>query len=262
MFINSYFKSLRHENVVSLLDVFRRRGRLYLVFEYIEFTLLDHMERKNGTGLTASACKRLIHQMIEALHYMHSRNVIHRDLKPENVLVSQEGLVKLCDLGFARSVANTSTLDTPVNSNAVLMTEYVATRWYRAPELLIGETCYGKPVDIWALGCIIPEMMTCQPLFPGSSDLDQLYQIVRCVGPLCRRHLDMVAGKNLSSSQPLAMNKNSKWLRILAISRRDKYSLGRRFRSTPASQHFMTLTAECLEMDPDKRVNVSQLAAK
>lgn len=100
--------------------------------------------------------------------------IIHRDVKPENVLVSSAGVVKLCDFGFARLVGGTGES----------YTEYVATRWYRAPELLVGEQFYGAPVDIWAVGCLFSEMLTGEPLFPGESDIDQLFIIIKLLGKL------------------------------------------------------------------------------
>ena len=97
---------------------------------------------------------------------------MHRDIKPENVLVSPKGVIKLCDFGFARFV-------TGPNESC---TEYVATRWYRAPELLIGDNRYGKPVDVWATGCLYAEMVTGDPLFPGESQVDQLHRITKVLG--------------------------------------------------------------------------------
>lgn len=98
--------------------------------------------------------------------------IIHRDVKPENVLVSSQGVVKLCDFGFARLVSGQNEP----------YTEYVATRWYRAPELLVSDSHYGPPVDVWAIGCLFSEMMTGEPLLPGDSDVDQLYHTVKMFG--------------------------------------------------------------------------------
>lgn len=108
---------------------------------------------------------------------MHSLNVIHRDVKPENVLISKQGSVKICDLGFARTMPNNK-----------VMTDYVATRWYRPPELLIGKDDYDKSIDIWSIGCVMAEIIDGEPLFPGENDLDQLYLIQKCLGPLIAQH--------------------------------------------------------------------------
>lgn len=97
---------------------------------------------------------------------------MHRDIKPENILISPNGVVKLCDFGFARFV----------NSPNESCTDYVATRWYRAPELLVGDPRYGRPIDIWAVGCLYAEMVVGNPLFPGDSDVDQLYRITKILG--------------------------------------------------------------------------------
>ena len=108
---------------------------------------------------------------------MHSINILHRDIKPENVLISKTNQVKLCDFGFARTI--------PSNR---LMTDYVATRWYRPPELLLGKDDYDKSIDIWSVGCVLAEMIDGQPLFSGENDLDQLYLIQKCLGSLIPEH--------------------------------------------------------------------------
>ncbi|VUZ46731.1 unnamed protein product [Hymenolepis diminuta] len=104
-----------------------------------------------------------------ALREIKMLKCIHRDIKPENILINAQGDVKLCDFGFARFLADAE--DT--------YTDYVATRWYRSPELLVGDTHYGPPVDVWAVGCVFAEMLTRLPLWPGRSDLDQLYLITK-----------------------------------------------------------------------------------
>ena len=93
---------------------------------------------------------------------MHSKNVIHRDIKPENLLISKNGVLKICDFGFARKLSFESKEH---------LTDYVATRWYRAPELLLGQKDYDKSVDLWSIACIMGELADTEPLFPGDSEI-------------------------------------------------------------------------------------------
>uniref|UniRef100_A0A7G3AXW9 cyclin-dependent kinase n=2 Tax=Lutzomyia longipalpis TaxID=7200 RepID=A0A7G3AXW9_LUTLO len=178
-------KRLRHENLVNMIEVFRRKKRFFLVFEYLEHTVLEELEARSG-GLGFVTARKYIFQVLRALDFIHSNDVIHRDIKPENVLVSRLGIIKLCDFGFARTYAENETF-----------TDYVATRWYRSPELLVGDPRYGKEVDIWATGCLYAEMMTGEPLFPGESDVDQLFQIVRVLGKVTARHQVLITRNTL-----------------------------------------------------------------
>ncbi|KAM6475131.1 cyclin-dependent kinase-like 3 isoform 2-T5 [Liasis olivaceus] len=168
-----FLKQFRHENLVNLIEVFRQKKKIHLVFEFIDHTILDELQHYSH-GLDSRRLKRYLYQILRAIDYLHSNNVIHRDIKPENILVSQTGITKLCDFGFARTLA----------APGDIYTDYVATRWYRAPELVLKDTTYGKPVDIWALGCMIIEMATGNPYLPSSSDLDLLHKIVTKVGNL------------------------------------------------------------------------------
>ena len=179
---------LRHGNIVSLLEAFRRKTRLYLVFEYVEKNLLEVLETQ-PTGLDADLVKVYILQLVRAIHWCHSHDVVHRDIKPENLLINtRSNSLKLCDFGFARvlSSAAASAAGHPQD-----LTDYVATRWYRAPELLLGSTSYGFGVDLWAIGCIMGEISDGQPLFPGESEVDQLYIVQKIIGPLTAEHQEL-----------------------------------------------------------------------
>ncbi|CAH1972671.1 unnamed protein product [Acanthoscelides obtectus] len=226
-------KRLRHENLVTLIEVFRHRKRFYLVFEYVAGTLLDELERYNG-GLECEMCRERIFQVTRAISYCHYNNIVHRDVKPENVLVSTLGVVKLCDFGFARLVTNPNEA----------CTEYVATRWYRAPELLVGDPHYSSPVDVWAIGCLFAEMMTGDPLFPGESDIDQLYLIVKLLGRPCLRHLQLAS-------------KNARLKTALRIPETNSPGLQKHFSSwTPLALEFLSC---CLRMDPTHRLSCTDL---
>ena len=167
-------RMLKHDNIVQLIEAFRRKGKLYLVFEFVDRNLLEVLEGY-PKGLEADYVRHLMRQLVRAVDYCHSNEVVHRDIKLENLLVrSSDKTLKLCDFGFARLM--------PMRSG--ILTDYVATRWYRSPELLLGEGHYGKEVDIWSIGCITGELIDAQPLFPGESEVDQLYLIQKMLGPL------------------------------------------------------------------------------
>ncbi|PHJ19972.1 cyclin-dependent kinase family 5 protein [Cystoisospora suis] len=172
---------LRHENIVWLKEAFRRKGKLHLVFEYIQKNLLELLDA-SPHGLDHETVRFCIWQLLKALNYCHRNDIIHRDVKPENLLVNPKTRkLKLCDFGFARQTRDTSGP----------LTDYVATRWYRSPELLLCDPDYGKPVDMWAVGCIMGELIDGQPLFPGDNEVDQLYKIQLVLGPLLPQHREM-----------------------------------------------------------------------
>eukprot|EP00656_Telonema_subtile_P029720 TRINITY_DN327_c0_g1_i3.p1 TRINITY_DN327_c0_g1~~TRINITY_DN327_c0_g1_i3.p1 ORF type:complete len:554 (+),score=112.51 TRINITY_DN327_c0_g1_i3:85-1746(+) len=180
-------RMLKHENIVTLKEAFRRKGRLYLVFEYVERTLLEVLEA-NPNGVDPTLVQKLVYQLVKSIDWCHGNNLIHRDIKPENLLIGADNTLKLCDFGFARTLPQ----------RGAALTDYVATRWYRAPELLLawernGESFdnYGQAVDMWAIGCIMGELIDGQPLFPGESEIDQLYLIQRVLGPLTPDQLEL-----------------------------------------------------------------------
>jgi len=112
-------KELKHENIVNLIEVFRWKGKIFLVFEYVPHTLLEELEN-NQNGLEELEVKKYMWQIVRGTEFIHQHNVIHRDLKPENLLISKHGVLKICDFGFARFLSAPDTL----------YTDYVSTRWY------------------------------------------------------------------------------------------------------------------------------------
>lgn len=164
-------KEYRHVNIVNLRDVFRENGKLFLIFDYVEKTLLEELQL-SPSGLQSEKIKEIIYQILQANYFLHSSNIIHRDIKPENLLISKNGVVKLCDFGFARQMRREPGFN---------YTDYVSTRWYRAPELLVGDAAYNETVDVWAIGCIFAEIFNGMPLFPGDSDLHTLQLILETI---------------------------------------------------------------------------------
>ena len=119
----------------------------------MEKNLLEIIE-EHEDGIPSDHIKQYIYQLLKAIYYCHKHDTIHRDIKPENLLINPQTLeLKLCDFGFARVLPKEW-----IKGRKALLTDYVATRWYRAPELLLGDEKYGKPVDIWAIGCMLGEM--------------------------------------------------------------------------------------------------------
>lgn len=227
-------KHLKHENLVNLIEVFktRRKQKLHLVFEYCDRTVLDELVA-NPKGVPEPMIKRIAYQVLKAVDFCHSHNCIHRDVKPENILITKQNVVKLCDFGFARILVQ--------NEN---FTEYVATRWYRAPELLVGDTQYGTPVDVWAIGCVFCELFSGQPLLPGNSDLDQLYLIKKAFGNLIDHHIKTL--------------QNNSYYRGVAIPEPETMEpLERKF--PYVSENALNFMKCCLAMDPSKRWSCEQL---
>lgn len=168
----SLLKELDHVNIVRLLDVVHSEKKLYLVFEYLHQDLKKYMDSCPPTGLGENLIKSYLHQLLLGIAYCHGHRVLHRDIKPQNLLIDVHGNIKLADFGLARAFG------VPVRT----YTHEVVTLWYRAPEILLGSKFYSTPVDVWSLGCIFAEMIKKKPLFPGDSEIDQLFRIFRTLG--------------------------------------------------------------------------------
>lgn len=167
-------KMFRHENVLSLCTFYVGSGLfddVYLVTELFDTDLATVIRSKQT--VSEDHGKYFIYQVLRGLKYVHSSNVVHRDLKPQNILVNLNCDLKLCDFGLARGLGKLDMID---------MTDYVVTRWYRPPELIMLNKHYDMSVDIWSTGCIFAEMLNRKALFPGANYLSQLQLIVALVG--------------------------------------------------------------------------------
>ena len=176
-----------HANIIRLVNVLKADNDrdIYLVFDYME-TDLHAVIRANI--LEPIHKQYLMYQLLKALKYMHSGKVIHRDMKPSNLLLNSECELKVADFGLARSVASPESEGVTQH----VLTVYVATRWYRAPEILLGSSMYTSGVDMWSLGCILGELLGGKPLFPGSSTMNQLTKIVEVIGRPTQEDLDAI----------------------------------------------------------------------
>jgi len=173
-----------HPGIMKIKEMSRRQDQLNIVFEFCERNLLQEMRQREQEHkpFTEAEVKAIMHQALSAIAYMHRNGFMHRDIKPENFLIKEqpgqvsantfEGkLLKLADFGLAKELNEPGP-----------MTEYVSTRWYRAPELLVHSTHYTPAVDIFALGCIMGELLLGRVLFPGNSEGDQITKIVSILG--------------------------------------------------------------------------------
>lgn len=146
----------------------------YLYEELMECDLAAII--RSGQPLTDAHFQSFIYQILCGLKYIHSANVLHRDLKPGNLLVNADCELKICDFGLARGFS------VDPEENAGYMTEYVATRWYRAPEIMLSFQSYTKAIDVWSVGCILAELLGSRPFFKGRDYVDQLNQILQILG--------------------------------------------------------------------------------
>lgn len=154
-------RKLHHPNVVKLNEVVRLKDCLYFVFEFVDSNLWDWLKVQKEL-LDENTIRLIAYQILQGVAYCHKNGFFHRDLKPENLLINKDASqVKLADFGLAREIRSRPPY-----------TDYVSTRWYRAPELLLGAVSYNSPIDIFATGCIIAELYLKKPLFPGNSETD------------------------------------------------------------------------------------------
>ena len=163
-----------HDNIIRLLNVIKAENDLdlYLVFDYMEADLFNVIR---ANILQDIHKKFIIYQILKALKFIHSADIIHRDLKPSNIFINSDCHIKLGDFGLARTLEHNPHMGSVV-------TEYVATRWYRAPEMILAAQKYGKPIDMWSVGCILYEMLVGTPLLPGKSTKDMIKMMFSVTG--------------------------------------------------------------------------------
>jgi len=233
-------RHLRHENIVPITDCMLPSKEEEYSFNdvYVMYELMDtdlHQIIRSDQPLTDDHCQYFIYQLLRGLKYIHSADVLHRDLKPSNLLLNANCDLKICDFGLAR----TNTQDT----NRDFMTEYVVTRWYRAPELLLSCAEYSVAIDVWSCGCILAELLGRKPLFPGKDYVHQLNLITKVIGTPDEQDLYFVTS-----------DKARRYLRQLPYSKPMDFK-----RLYPeANPLACDLIEKMLIFNPEKRINVEE----
>ena len=229
-------RHLHHENVIALRDIMMPTNRssfkdVYLVYELMDTDL--HQIIKSSQALSNDHCQYFLFQLLRGLKYLHSANILHRDLKPGNLLINANCDLKICDFGLARTNS----------SKDQFMTEYVVTRWYRAPELLLCCDNYGTSIDVWSVGCIFAELLGRKPIFPGSECLNQLKLIINILGSQREEDIEFIDNP-----------KAKKFIKSLPYSPATPFS--RLYPQAPPLA--IDLLAKMLVFDPTKRISVAE----
>merc|ERR1712168_1202346 len=205
--------SFNHENIISIKDIIRAATMDLMKDVYIVQCLMetDLYKLLKTQRLSNDHICYFLYQILRGLKYIHSANVLHRDLKPSNLLLNTTCDLKICDFGLAR-VAD------PEHDHTGFLTEYVATRWYRAPEIMLNSKGYSKAIDIWSVGCILAEMLSNRPLFPGKHYLDQLNRILEVLGSPSQEDLQCIMNEKARSYiQSLAFKPRVPWQRYFPV---------------------------------------------
>ncbi|KAL5052945.1 hypothetical protein RYX36_033627 [Vicia faba] len=228
-------RHMDHQNIIAIKDIIRPPKKEAFNDVYIVYDLMDtnlHHIIHSDQPLCEKHCQYFLYQLLRGLKYVHSVNVLHRDLKPSNLLVNTNCDLKIGDFGLARTTSETD-----------FMTEYVVTRWYRAPELLLNCSEYTSAIDVWSVGCIFGEIMTREPLFPGKDYVHQLRLITELIGSPDDASLGFLRSDNAR-----------RYFRQFQQYRKQKFSS----RFPNMLPEALDLLEKMLIFDPNKRITVDE----
>ncbi|KAL0216641.1 hypothetical protein P9112_008825 [Eukaryota sp. TZLM1-RC] len=240
---------LRHTRIVNLIEVavshperyFSGEGAVVIIFEYCDHDLAGlHNSPSAKVMFTPPAIKNIMYQLLQALAHCHDRRVLHRDIKMSNVLINANGDVKLCDFGLARRISKT------ITQSKRPMTPKVVTRWYRAPEVFLGDKGYSWPIDIWSVGCIFAELLTGEAPFRSATDSEAVNRIWDICGS--PDFNDWPEASELPSYRSFggAVRKESRFLQHFAKVGND-----------PSMEGALDLLQKMLQLNPRKRITAS-----
>jgi len=241
-------RQMKHDNIIALLDILppvdlASFNDLYAVYQFMEMDL--HQLIRSPQELSEDHVQYFIFQILRGIKYVHSFGVVHRDLKPANLLINGDCDLKICDFGLARAVG-------PADDHQSFLTEYVATRWYRAPEVLLSPGRYTKALDLWSIGCILAELLGRKVIFPGKNFQDQIEKICEVLGNPTPQDL---RGVTSEQAKKYILNLPQK----RAISVRQRYAPADP-RSQAGQQRLLAieLLEGLLTFDPEARMSVDQ----
>ena len=231
--VKSLNKLNKNENIIKLKEMIRIEDTLYLVFEYMEKNLYQLILERKNKKLTEAQIRYIMWQTLQGVAYMHKYGFFHRDLKPENLLVNNEK-IKIADFGLAREIRSIPPY-----------TDYVSTRYYRAPECILKSTNYNSPVDVWAVGCILAELINFKPIFSGNSEKEVLFRIASIIGPpnLQNWNEGLQLAKKLDIKFPITLSNSTSLAQLIP----------------EASTEQLSILGEMLKWDPNKRATASNL---
>ncbi|KAG0653759.1 mitogen-activated protein kinase smk1 [Monosporozyma unispora] len=263
-----YFQG--HQNIVNFINVeiiFNRPyDGLYCYQELIDYDLAKVIH--SDVIFTEFHIQWFTYQILCGVKYIHSANVIHRDLKPGNILCTVYGTLKICDFGLARGIAVTSNKKNIFNKSNTIphITNYVATRWYRAPELILSNNSYDGAIDIWAIGCILAEFYHRRPIFMGKDSMHQIYEIIKYLGSppdYLLKQFGSIRSWNMLNNQtinPENMVRGQNWKACLSFASSDAIDLlnrlltwdpAERWTVKQAIEHPFVMSVRHIEDEPD-----------
>eukprot|EP00802_Teleaulax_amphioxeia_P011946 Tamp_11984.p1 GENE.Tamp_11984~~Tamp_11984.p1 ORF type:complete len:475 (+),score=81.55 Tamp_11984:118-1542(+) len=244
-------REMKHDNIITLLDVLppldlARFNDFYVVYQFMETDL--HQIIRSAQELSEDHVQYFVYQILRGIKYVHSLGVVHRDLKPSNLLLNGNCDLRICDFGLARALG-------PADDHPSFLTEYVATRWYRAPEVLLSWPRYTKALDMWSIGCILAELLGRTPIFPGANFQDQINKICAVLGNPTPQDLD-----NVTSAKSKQFMRNLPRQKVVSVRERYAHAQPNSEQGKQRAQSIELLEG-LLTFDPDRRMTVEQALA-